>query len=104
MKLLPEDLCIEIEKAIQQQNVKIWDIYIKKRIKVQRMPRETMKDSVLMLLEKNQKSMFQWQALDTHFKVMDQKNANIYYYSVISSDFFFIRCKTLEVFTKIQKK
>lgn len=73
MKLLPEDLCIEIEKAIQQQNVKIWDIYIKKRIKVQRMPRETMKDSVLTLLEKNQKSMFQWQALDTHFKVMDQK-------------------------------
>lgn len=90
MKLLPEDLCVEIEKAIQQQNVKKWDIYIKKRIKVQRMPRETMKDSVLTLLEKNQKSMFQCQALDTHFKVMDQKNANIYYYSVISSDFFFL--------------
>ena len=56
MKLLPEDLCIEIEeKAIQQQNVKKWDIYIKKRIEVQRMPRETMEDSVLTLLEKKSK-------------------------------------------------
>lgn len=67
------------------------------------MPKGTMKDSGLTLLEEIKSQCLNPKPWTPILKQWIKINANIYYYSFIFSDFF-MRYKMLEVFTKLPKK